>query len=362
MKPINVVHLKPFASDGWKSIERYGRLISHLNDGPYENVTVRSFTPSETLKSVGAFWGRRVFAPFAVRQFRHADVVHILDAAYSNLVLFLNPSRTIATCHDVEIWRTTNFLNRPVRHLLLKQLSGCATVVTPSQVVADQLVELFQKNNFVPPLIKVISNAVDPMFTPSSDRTGLRDRLGIKSERVLLYVANTAWPRKNFEFLLNALERTKKINAGFKLVHLGPALAPAQRALVETHGLNENWQTFSNVSDVEVLSLYQLSDLVLIPSQYEGFGYPIVESSACGIPFLASDIPTFRELLPLDNSLLPLSEQLWADKIDLFFQSDIFKKELESQTRYVAPKFHLANHLKEYAALYASIAKTSTRG
>ena len=362
MKPIEVIQLRPFRSDGWKSIERYGRLIEHFNEQALEKkkISINAWMPPEAFKCMGNFLGRRVFYTIASNQFRNSKVIHILDAAYSNLLTVLPKRRTIVTCHDTEIWRSATFVNRRFRLGLLRNLSKCATVVTPSKVVAEQLRLVFKTHGLELPPIKVIANGVDPVFKPSSDPS-LRSRFGISKDWTLLYVANTLWPRKNFIFLLDVLSALKSSNYNFNLIHLGPALSTEQKSQLQSRNLISNWKTFTDLGDEQVVNLYQLSDLVLIPSMYEGFGYPLVESSACAIPFLASKIPTFQELVENENELLDFNAELWAEKIEMFFTDENFKAQLGLQTKSLQSKYSLASHLKEYESLYESIAKNSDR-
>jgi glycosyltransferase involved in cell wall biosynthesis len=42
--------------------------------------------------------------------------------------------------------------------------------------------------------------------------------------------------------------------------------------------------------------LYQNAAIILFPSRYEGFGFPLVEAYARGCPTIAADIPTLREI------------------------------------------------------------------
>ena len=52
----------------------------------------------------------------------------------------------------------------------------------------------------------------------------------------------------------------------------------------------------AGASDEQLLECYRTADLLLAPSRAEGFGLPIVEAQALGVPVLARDIPVFREV------------------------------------------------------------------
>jgi glycosyltransferase involved in cell wall biosynthesis len=49
------------------------------------------------------------------------------------------------------------------------------------------------------------------------------------------------------------------------------------------------------VPDEELPFLYAGADAFVCPSTYEGFGIPVLEARACGVPVVASDIPELRE-------------------------------------------------------------------
>jgi glycosyltransferase involved in cell wall biosynthesis len=65
----------------------------------------------------------------------------------------------------------------------------------------------------------------------------------------------------------------------------------------------------------DVLPLfYNVADVFVSPSLYEGFGLPLVEAMACGIPVICSDIEVFREVA--GNAALFVNAQdveMWAD-------------------------------------------------
>jgi glycosyltransferase involved in cell wall biosynthesis len=67
-----------------------------------------------------------------------------------------------------------------------------------------------------------------------------------------------------------------------------------QRAL-----LTELTGTVTHVTGIDrpaLAALYRHASLVMMPSEAEGFGLPVLEALACGAPVLCSDLPVFREV------------------------------------------------------------------
>jgi glycosyltransferase involved in cell wall biosynthesis len=69
-------------------------------------------------------------------------------------------------------------------------------------------------------------------------------------------------------------------------------------------------------SEAEVAWLYAHASLVLFPSRYEGFGFPLVEAFAANAPVLAADIPAFRETAQTAAYFAPPDDpRAWADAV-----------------------------------------------
>ena len=107
-------------------------------------------------------------------------------------------------------------------------------------------------------------------------------------ERFILFVGGLN-PIKNLGNVLRAYHKVhqviphKLVITGFKRWKYSEDLE-----LVDKLGLRDNVVFTGFVSDDEIPALYNLADLFVFPSLYEGFGIPVLEAMACGCPVIAS--------------------------------------------------------------------------
>jgi glycosyltransferase involved in cell wall biosynthesis len=103
--------------------------------------------------------------------------------------------------------------------------------------------------------------------------------------------------RKNHALLIEALHRIHKQTA-HQLVLAGargPTLEICQR-LARSLGIGARVHFFPNIHQELLMQLYRHADGFLLPSSFEGFGIPLAEAMAAGVPCAASDISVFREV------------------------------------------------------------------
>lgn len=113
----------------------------------------------------------------------------------------------------------------------------------------------------------------------SVDREKLRSQLGLPKNKKLILSVSSDLPRKNLAMVRSVME---KLGSDYKLVRVGPPVGDSI--------------TFSKISDDFLNELYNASDILLFPSLYEGFGLPIVEAFATGLPVVTSNVDTIREV------------------------------------------------------------------
>jgi glycosyltransferase involved in cell wall biosynthesis len=144
--------------------------------------------------------------------------------------------------------------------------------------------------------------------------------VGLSGTRYFVAVS-TVEPRKNFALLLRVWQRFVA-TMGAAAPHLIIAGAPGRDAGSILAPLKSDAVLASRVHHVVGLSSPALASLVLgaagmlCPSLAEGFGLPLLEASAMGVPAVATDIPAHREVAAPTTLLLPADdEEGWARAI-----------------------------------------------
>lgn len=112
-------------------------------------------------------------------------------------------------------------------------------------------------------------------------------------------VVGTIEPRKGIDAVLVAAEAlwSRGSDVTFTLVGSKGWIGEATlRALTDADAGPQGLRWLTGVNDEELIARYRSADLLLAPSRAEGYGLPIVEAQAFGLPVLARDLPVFREV------------------------------------------------------------------
>jgi len=181
-------------------------------------------------------------------------------------------------------------------------------ILADSQNTADDLHEQWQ----VPTeRITVVQGAVDhERYHPMDDdaaKTRVRERYGIGHAPFILGLSRLE-PRKNFARLIQAFQSAREeAKIPHKLVIGGGKgwLYESIFATVQELGLEEVVLFPGFIDEADLPVLYNAAEFFAYPSLYEGFGLPVIEALACGVPVLTAD-----------NSCLPEAGGLGAHYVD----------------------------------------------
>jgi glycosyltransferase involved in cell wall biosynthesis len=169
-----------------------------------------------------------------------------------------------------------------------------ARVQVSSRATKEELVEhlgLDPARIDVVPLGLGMRDVPDP--TPTA---ALRDRLGVGDAPLLLTV-NAALPHKNLDRLLRAFAQLDASPTPM-LILVGHAgrMSEALRALAAELGIAERVRMTGWLEDADVEGLYRAADAFVYPSLHEGFGMPVLEAMARGVPVACADATSLPEV------------------------------------------------------------------
>jgi glycosyltransferase involved in cell wall biosynthesis len=151
----------------------------------------------------------------------------------------------------------------------------------------------------VPWRVHVIAPGVDlEHFTPG-DRMEARQSLDLAPDAFVAVTTRRLVHRTGVDVLVDAWSRLDRGDARLLIAGTGPEAGPL-REQVERLELDGSVRFLGEVSDADVVRLYQAADLSVVPSRaLEGFGLVVLESLACGTPVLGSDAGGLGEAIAL---------------------------------------------------------------
>jgi len=217
---------------------------------------------------------------------------------YNIPLLPIKATKRIVTIHDVYHFAFFNTLN-------LQQKLYAKFVINQAVKKSDIIltVSKFSKNEIIKYThttknIEIVYNAIDfNKFKVIKDRV-LLDKVRKKynlPKNFLLFVGNVK-PHKNLKNLLLAI---KDLNKNLVIVGKKDGFITGDNGLLDIIKRNnlENKIYFTGyVDDEDISVIYNLAEIFVFPSLYEGFGIPPLEAQACGTPVIVSNAASLPEV------------------------------------------------------------------
>jgi len=209
--------------------------------------------------------------------------------------------RRVVTIHDLSVYSWAH-CHPPGRVKMMQaeiaRAVQCADMVLTDSEFTRQEVAAF----FSLPLdrFRVVSLGSSDGFFPrvQSKLAPVLTRLGLKADRYCLY-SGTIEPRKNIDTLLDAYQRLpSETRKRWPLVLCGYQGWKSERlhARIQKHA-NEGWVRYLGyVSGDDLPYVFAGASLFAFPSLYEGFGLPVLEAMASGVPVVCSNSSSLPEV------------------------------------------------------------------
>jgi glycosyltransferase involved in cell wall biosynthesis len=212
-------------------------------------------------------------------------------------------TRTLLTVHDFSfLVYPEHFQPRLVRYLnkvVPRSVDRADLVLADSEATRTDLITHLETP---PDKVDVLYGGVDPRFRPEpepGENERLRARYGIGDRPYVLSVG-TLQPRKNYVRLIRAFARIADTEAcgraGLQLLIAGGRGWLYQDIFAEQEKHSDRVRILGFVDDADLPALYRNAALCAFPSLYEGFGFPVLEGMACGVPVITSSVSSLPEV------------------------------------------------------------------
>lgn len=245
-----------------------------------------------------------------------------------NFVAFSRNKKIDLVVHDLSFEIYPHFFTWRQRlwHKLVKPIELCqraSKIITHSENTKNDIIDFYKIDSTQ---IEVKKPAIARKFFQPIDE---KEKIRVKQkyslpDDFLLYLGNLE-PRKNLDTLIRAFaqllvsvqggsddtknyenkngERDSLFN--IKLVIAGTGRQSKKlKKLAKSLEVGEQVEFLGYVPEEDKQALYHLAELFVYPSFYEGYGYPVAEASACGLPVITSHTSSLTEIGGEDITLI----------------------------------------------------------
>lgn len=283
-----------------------------------------------------------LYINFKAKKRDREGIWHFSHQQQAFLLNYIKIKKSVITVHDIIPIASPYKLSSLPGQILFRLASR--SIKKASRVIADS--EHTKKD-----IVKYLgypAEKIDVVYL-GIDRGTFKKRKVKKEKKFTVLYVGSEMPRKNVKTLLLALEKVKDV----RFVKCGQAHWPgAREELVKlAKELNLDFDFKDYVEDLA--AEYNKADLVVMPSFYEGFGFPVLEAMACGCPVVCSSATSLPELagdaalIFNPNNVDELTEKIKKVKRDKKLREKLIKKGFER-----VKKFTWKNCAKETIKVY----------
>lgn len=292
---------------------------------------------------------------YSLRKFKGMDVVHVQWPIPNGLgAMFLKKIYRVPyinTIHGEEV-----HLSRRYNMLFALQwlVNNSSKTITNSTATRKSCLEAALNDE----KIDIIPFGVDTDFFRPLDVYKDENIFQILSVGYLI-------ERKGFEYLIRAMPNILKEhdNVRLKIIGSGP-LESKLKELIYELGLGDEVEIIKNVSDEKLLTIYNSSDLFVLPSivdsqgNTEGLGVVLLEAMACGLPVIGSSVGGILDIIDKKSGLLVPEKDIseLSEAILLLINDESLRKKfVQSSLNMVKSKFSWKHVSKSYINVYNEI-------
>ncbi|MCE7481988.1 glycosyltransferase family 4 protein [Microbacterium profundi] len=272
------------------------------------------------------------------------SLVYPRHALLHRMELGLPPGRDeILTMHDTVAWRYDDEADPPAH--AAEELRAAAAVICVSQYTADDVSHRFGLTR-----VHVAHLGIEPRFW-SAEPLSARERADAGIPRRFILHAGGATARKNLEGLASAWAALSQKHSDTSLVLAGPD-HPRRTSLF---GGMDRARMVGRVSQELLPRLMASAEAVIVPSHDEGFGLPVLEAMAAGVPVIVARTSSLVEVAGPAGILVGTSPGELAEGIDAVLEPGFRREQTVASGREWARGFTWERSAAAHAEVWRAV-------
>jgi glycosyltransferase involved in cell wall biosynthesis len=283
------------------------------------------------------------------------DIFHATDFV---LPPALPWTKTLLTVHDLSFVRVPDAASPRLYAYLSKvvprSVRAADCVIADSEATRRDLLELY---NLDTSKVEVLLSGIGDMYRPVVFDVTIRKKYSVPNKPYLFSIG-TIQPRKNYSRSIQTLAhlRAKGYDIDFVIAGGRGWLEDEMYDTINRTGMSNHVHLIGFADDADLPALYSGAECTLFPSLYEGFGFPVLESMACGTPVVTSDVSSLPEVAG-DAALLvdPLSVDAITHAVQRILDDSTLRQTLIERGFRQAKKFTWERSAHQLRQIYADV-------
>lgn len=357
------VHYAPvLPAEDWTSIDRYREDYEHFMPRFHPEVSIKSVLPDarDHIPKWEKRFVRDVKYPYRLRSQKGESngLLHVFDHSYAHLIPHW--SKTIIHCRDLN-------------HIIQPSLKGMALLrwkqklknlrkATKIIAISNQLSNEIQEHlNISEEQIEVIYHGVDlECYSPHRKKEAelkLTELAELAKNNFLVLNIGTNLPRKNLETVYSAIRKLKDQGVPVKLIRVGSnGHRSGELERIMNAGIEGDVIQLGLLSSNDVALVCNICHVLSFASLYEGFGRPLLEAQACGLPLVAANNSCIPEI-SADGAMYhePSSSEHLSNQLKAVYSGSKEVIETTQKGLINVKRFSWEAHLEKVVNLYQKI-------
>lgn len=235
------------------------------------------------------------------------SLIHLTSQNQASALAFGAHKQVVVTVHDLitlayrdqaELTGYMTYYDRFFENLVKRGLEKASALIADSEHTRQDIIRTL---NYPADKISVVYLGIDQArFQPRKVSDDFYQTYHLDRQASYLLYVGSEDPRKNLSRLIDSLRRIVDQEPNIKLLKVGAARFVGERKQLQQKiqrlGLEDHVIFFDQVPDKDLACFYNIADLFVFPSLYEGFGLPVLEAMACGTPVLTSNRSSLPEV------------------------------------------------------------------